>query len=445
MHDGGMNTMLPFFIGLFSTVPASTDFNKPDFGKLIEKARASVMAYDLNSAEQDYSQACPAEGAQSLLRSQVAFCEHGLGAVADLRGNSTEAVRHYLKALVGWESLGDEYLAHRITTLDSLGAAYRRQDRVPEAEKVLDQALGLARPLARSNPELYATVLSRRGALYGAAEPARAMLNEAIALLRAQKQPNARELASACNALGMVNLTAGRYKEGESNLRQAVEFAGASVGEDHPETQGYAGNLALALISEGEFDRAEVMLRRARFVIETRVGSDSLQLANVLTALTSAEGGLGKFNTAEDDGRKALAILKSHAADGASGYRGEMALVQVDLGALYLRQGKTNEAEELLPSAVDEERRLFKPGRRLADGLRILAVLRVRQQAWDHAETLYAEALGMYEAVLGPEHPDIAPMLREYAQVLKHERAPKGTIRSVEARARAIERAGSRA
>jgi tetratricopeptide (TPR) repeat protein len=243
----------------------------------------------------------------------------------------------------------------------------------------------------------------------------------------------------------MLDLNMGRYKAGEASLRRAMELAGASLGENHPEAAGYAANLALALMAEGELNRAETLLRRARFVIESRAGAESLQLVNVLTGLTSVETALGGFSAAEECGQRAVAILRAHAADSASGNRGEIALVEVSLGGLYLREGKMAEAEATLAPAVDEERRLFKTGRRLGDGIRMLASLRTQQQAWGQAESLYREALGIYEAALGPDHPDIAPVLYEYAGVLKHQRAPRNKVRSIEARARAIDRTGSRA
>jgi tetratricopeptide (TPR) repeat protein len=417
---------------------------QPDFDKLIEKGKASLVTYDLNSAEKAYAEACPAESAESLPLNEIAFCEHGRGLISDLRGNGDEAVRHYTKALTNWEALGDDFLAHRIKTLTSLGGAYRRQGRVKDAERVLSEAFALAKPFAKSDPELYATVLSRWGALYGEPDAARTKLNEAIEVLRSLNPPNARELALAYNTLGVLDLNIGRYKAGETNLRQAMGLASASVGENHPEEAGYAANLALALLAEGEFNRAETLLHRARFVIESRAGSGSLQLVNVLTGLTSVETALGKFAAAEESGQRAVAILREHAANSASGNRGEIALVDVSLGGLYLREGKLAEADAILAPAVDEERRLFQSGRRLGDGIRMLALLRTQQQAWSQAESLYREALGIYEAALGPDHPDIAPVLREYAAVLKHQRAPKDKVKSIEARARAIDRTGSR-
>lgn len=429
-------------LAILATAPATT---APDFDQLIEKGKAALLTYDVNLAEKAYAEACPAEAAESMSRDEIAFCEHGRGVISDLRGDSAEASRHYVKALSNWEALGDAFRVHRIRTLAGLGGAYRRQGKVKDAERMLGEAAALAKPFAQTDPELYGTMLSRWAAVCGEPDVARARLNEAIEVLRALKPANARELALAHNSLGMLDLSMGRYKAGEANLRHAVELGGESVGENHPESAGYAANLALALMAEGEFNRAETLLRRARFVIESRAGADSLQLVNVLTGLTSVETALGKFSAAEDLGKKAVTILRKHAANSATGNRGEIALVEVSLGGLYLREGKTAGAEAILTPAVDEERRLFPAGRRLADGIRMLALLRTQQQAWSQAESLYREALGIYETALGPDHPDIAPVLHEYAGVLKHQRAPKDKVKSIEARARAIDRTGSRA
>jgi hypothetical protein len=154
----------------------------------------------------------------------------------------------------------------------------------------------------------------------------------------------------------------------------------------------------------------------------------------VLGELTSVETALGKFGLAEDYGEKTLALLKRHVPAGSP----EIALAQIHLGTLYLREHKIAEAEKVLPPAVEAERRFLKEGRTLGYGVRNLAALRVQQQAWTEAESLYREAIGLYEITLGTAHPDLAPVLHEYADVLKHQRAPKAKVRDIETRARTI-------
>jgi len=146
----------------------------PDFDKLIEKGRAALVIYDVNAAEKAYAEACPAEIAESLPPDEIAFCEHGWGVISDLRGQSDEAAGHYIKALANWEVLGGSFLTHRIKTLTALGASYRRQGRVTDAERVLSEAFALAKPFAQSDPEL-TDGAQPMGALYG--EPGGALAN----------------------------------------------------------------------------------------------------------------------------------------------------------------------------------------------------------------------------------------------------------------------------
>jgi tetratricopeptide (TPR) repeat protein len=414
-----------------------------DFVTLVDQGRAALMSFDLESARIAFAQACPAEQLTAMSVAKRAQCEHEFGALEETRGTDNEAGNHYLKALANWEKLGPAYLPHRIATLTNLGGLYRRRHRLSDAEGTLAQALEFARPLANSEPEMYATVLIRSAGLYvdlDQPDRARPMLDEAIAKLDAITPPNAPELAYAWNTLGMLDLMAGQYKSGESGLRKAVALAQGSLGESNPETAAYSTNLALALLVQGQYSRAATLLRRARFVIESRLGPDSVQLVNVLAELTSAEAGMGRFQIAEDCGEKALSIQNRHYAPGGI----EIVLTQVNLAGLYLRERKTAEAERILPAAIEAERRFYKDGRTLADGIRDLASLRAQQHSWNEAESLYREAIGLYEHKLGADHPDIAPVLRQYAGVLKRQGVSRTQVRTIEARARAIENASPR-
>jgi tetratricopeptide (TPR) repeat protein len=426
-----MRVFLSIFILSAATVTAA------DFDNFISQGRAAFVAWDLDAAQTAYAQACPAEQMASFPLQEIAVCEHELGVIAEARGNDDEAGSRYLRALAAWEKLGRPYLAQNIATMTNLGALYRRRHRLNDAEEILGQALRLSKTLTGLDRELYAMALSRLGELYSDLDQpgqARPMLEEAIAGLRAATPLNAPELALAYSSLGMLEIGSGRYKSAEADLREAMALADQSLGDASPETAAYGTNLAFALLAEGEYSRADALLRRARFVVESRLGPDSVQVVNVLVALTSAETGLGRFRMAEEYGGKALSILNRRVPGGGP----EIALTQATLGTLYLREGKTAEAERILPAAVEAERRLLRDERSLAAGIRNLAALRAQQHAWNEAESLYREAIGRYERKLGAGHPDLAPVLREYAAVLKHRRAPKSEIRNIEARARAI-------
>lgn len=413
-----------------------------DFDSLIKQGRAAFLALDLDTAQAAYNQACPAEKMAAFPLQRIALCEHLLGTVAEAREHGDEAAGHYLKSLAVFEQLGRPYLPHTISTLTNLAALYRRQQRLNDAEKMLARALELSRDLAATDPETRAITLSRAGALandLNQPERARNLLGQAIAGFRASPTPNAPELAYALSSLGMMDIDSGQYKSAESNFREAVTLATGSLGETDPATAAYSTNLALALLMQGQFSRAETLLNRARFVVESRLGPDNIQLATVFTELTSVETALGRFRVAEDDGKRSLSILNSHAPAGSL----EIVLAQVALGSLYVREHNIEDAEKILPAAVAMERGLLKDGKILADGIRDLAGLRAQQHEWNDAESLYREAIGLYERKFGAAHSDIAPILRAYADVLKHRSAPGADVKAIEARARAIEKSSS--
>ena len=104
----------------------------------------------------------------------------------------------------------------------------------------------------------------------------------------------------------------------------------------------------------------------------------------------------------------------------------EAVLARVNLAAVYLDEKKTAAANKILPAAIAAERQLAPDSRALADGIRDLARLRAEQHRWNEAQSLYREALGIYEARLRPEHPEIGRARSEYTRILKH-RAPSGS------------------
>jgi hypothetical protein len=116
----------------------------------------------------------------------------------------------------------------------------------------------------------------------------------------------------------------------------------------------------------------------------------------------------------------------------------EIAAENVTLATLYMRERKIAEAAKILPDAVAVERRVASDRRALADGIRRLAELRALEHSWREAQALYGEAIAIYESTLGPSHPGIAPVLLEYAGVLKHCGVPRAEVKNIETRAKAI-------
>jgi tetratricopeptide (TPR) repeat protein len=417
-----------------------------DFDQLIKQAHVALTKFDPESARALLSQACRPEEFASDTSVRTAVCEAETGAVEEAAGHADGAELHYRRALSIWGELAPDHAAYHAATLMNLGSLYRTQRRNAEAENMLTQAFELVRGLSEESggrDRLLAVVSNRLGGFYSESdtpERGRALLNEAIPMLRAPALSNPAELAYARNLLGMLDLRNGDYRAGESSLREAVSVATDALGDSHPDTAVYEANLALALYNEGQYTRAEVLLNRARYIVETRLPGGSLRLGRILGDLTRVETALGQFSRAEADGKQSLAILSQWRDAGSP----EIAVENVALATLYLRERRIAEAEEILPAAVALERRLaavdpYIPDRRvLAEGIQRLAELRALEQNWHDAQALYSEAIAIYESTPGFSRPGMAPVLLEYADVLKHCGAPRAEVKDIEAKARAM-------
>ena len=73
----------------------------------------------------------------------------------------------------------------------------------------------------------------------------------------------------------------------------------------------------------------------------------------------------------------------------------------------------------------------------MAQGLNTLAALYGAQGRHDDAESLYQRALAIYEMALGPDHPQTAKTLENYAALLRNARRAT-EAEKLEARAKVI-------
>jgi len=406
--------------------------NRPE--EQIASIERTLFAYDIAAAESIFAKTCAIVTDIAL----TASCEHEAGEIAALREDDQQALAHYRKALAAWNVDTRAFPVNRLTTMINLGDTYRRLRRIAEAQQTFADALKQLD--AASPPVLRGTALIRAAALYDEMNDtvrARQLLDQALAILRPLKQSVQPELAMALNEAGMLELKGGNYKAAEMHLRDGVVLANTAFGEENPETASYMSNLALALLVEGQYSGADVLLRRARFIIESHAGKESLRLVPILAELGSLEKREGKFRLAEQDTERALGILIHRIPYDTE----QIVLTRVSLAGIYIRERKAVEAEALLPAAIEAERGLYHSGRTLADGLRELAELRALQTQMPQAAALYREAIELYDDALGTSHPDIGPVLREYIDVLKRNKAATAERREIEARAHAIESA----
>ena len=105
-------------------------------------------------------------------------------------------------------------------------------------------------------------------------------------------------------------------------------------------------------------------------------------------------------------------------------------------GAAY-EQGDYDEAEKQLLRALKEAENFGEQDPRLAASLNNLALLYYAQGQYAEAEPFYQRSLAIWEKALGPEHPDVATILENYADLLR-ELDRNREAEELEERARAI-------
>jgi Tfp pilus assembly protein PilF len=68
---------------------------------------------------------------------------------------------------------------------------------------------------------------------------------------------------SSVNNLGRVLSSQGKYEEAEAMHRRALEAREKVLGGEHPDTLSSVGNLGRVLSRQGKYEEAEAMHRRA--------------------------------------------------------------------------------------------------------------------------------------------------------------------------------------
>jgi tetratricopeptide (TPR) repeat protein len=348
-----------------------------------------------------------------------ASCLHALALADQKRNDFASAENRLREALASWTEAGPDFRPSYAISLLNLGELYRLEHRNAESEARLREALDVAGTVRAGYPEIYPAALSRLAGLYAGSDrsqQARVLLNEAIPSFRGLAKPEGSEHARALATLGLLDIVAANYREAESHLSDAIALSSGAAGEDTPETAEYQCNLALAYIQDGQMDRAEPLLNRARFVVETKGSRDDLRLAAVYAEIGLVATNRRKFSIAEDAAKRSIAILERQPVPEPS----KVVLARVNLAAVYLRARRLDDAEQILPGLVAEERAMAPRSCLLADGLRELAELRALRHSWREATALYEESLAIYRERLGPDNPGIARLQKTYEEALKH-------------------------
>ena len=94
-----------------------------------------------------------------------------------------------------------------------------------------------------------------------------------------------------------------------------------ALGPDHPSVSTTLNNLAGLLESQGKYEEAEPLYRRALKIYEKALGPDHPSVATTLNNLATLYKSQGKYEEAEPLYRRALKIIKEKLGENHPNYR----------------------------------------------------------------------------------------------------------------------------
>jgi serine/threonine protein kinase/tetratricopeptide (TPR) repeat protein len=311
------------------------------------------------------------------------------------------------------ESIDDELVRARVMTM--MGRAYTQLDQMPRAVELLAAAVDIRRRrLGETHQDTIETLGILAAAQLRAGDPDAADISAAdvVRLRLATLGPDDPLIADAWSLRGEGRFYAGDYAGAEAHLREALAIRRRiAAGRPDPQLAAELSNVGLALARLGRPADAEPILHEA-VEIRKAIG-DTEQSLMSMEALGQC---LWLSNRAKSE-----AIYAEELALARSVFRPDhprLAWVLTNYAYTVDMNHGPAEAEPLFLESVAIYRQNYAehPERHMAWALDMLAANLKRQERFDEARPLLEEALGIYEAVLGPENPltlGIAQKLRD--------------------------------
>jgi CHAT domain-containing protein/tetratricopeptide (TPR) repeat protein len=202
------------------------------------------------------------------------------------------------------------------------------------------------------------------------------------------------------------------YGEAEMFFTRVLSIKEALLGSDHIDIAEILDNLVAVYMTLNRYSDAQLLVERTLVIREKSYGPDHISVATSLKNLAAIYQDLGKYAEAQELQEKALLIKGREFGQG----HPEIAAILNDLGILHYYQGHYVEADSLYMRALRTREELFGHTHQdVAAILHNIAVLYDDQGRYDEAEPVYMRALAIREEIFGPEHKAVAQSLSDLA------------------------------
>ncbi len=222
------------------------------------------------------------------------------------------------------------------------------------------------------------------------------------------------ETARALTNLARVMISQGEVEPAEPLLRRALATQESALGMDHPDTARTLAVLGGYFIGRGDHVAAELLVRRSLSIRESLLGAEHPLTVGTLDLLASTLSELDRYQEAEPLSRRVLEIRERLLGP----EHPDTAVALTTLADLTLKRGDFAAAEPLARRALAAQQRALPAGHpdiglsmwNLAEALRGLGRLA-------EAEPLAERTLELWEASLGAGHPWTAWSLGSLAEL----------------------------
>jgi tetratricopeptide (TPR) repeat protein len=371
----------------------------------------------------------------------------------------------------------------------------RKRMRIAEAESFYKVAFSILEGQfgpehALLPPELW--VLAELTKLQKKYDESETFLQRALAIHKNTYGPVHWQVARSLNDLGELAHTCSNPEQARRYYKRALVMYEMTVGTDHQDVAEVLVSLGLLDIEKGDFESAAPLLKRALAINERELEGHDPRLVTNLSSLAICYYQLNKDELADPLVERAQAALIPPDRDLGVTYtdvgvhymhEGELdkaellltlglrfneerlgpddpqvAVTLNNLGSLCRKQEKDEQAEEFFRRALaiferneqSQKAQGLEPGKASLFAYRIvqnvakaaalnnLACLYRDQRKIEKAERFFKQARELLEQTLGPDHPEVATVLINYAELLWMQRRHNEALK-MEAHARAIQ------
>lgn len=296
-----------------------------------------------------------------------------------------------------------------------MGEVYTSIGSYDEAEELLEQTLNLRREENGTESVEVGETLVALGLLYerqGRYQEGASVQKHAVDILLRHVDPEAptrtsepaRLLADALHGLAFMHLRLGEYADAEGNIREALKLKETVIGDDDPSYAYSLNILGDVLTFLDRYDEAEAVHLRALEMRRRHLGDAHLDVAYTLHNLAATMRNMERWADAERYYREALAVWRRH-----YGYdHQESANTLSQLAFVVGMQDRYNESDSLQQAALDMA--IASVGR---DHPKVSAIhIRRGDIEWRagrlaEAERSYRAGLEIQRRVLGATHPSV--------------------------------------